>query len=105
MELANLEKDMEKYRGSGYDAQLEEHKNKVATVNKSIADKEREKERVESERSELEAALNNHDKIMWQFNDLLSLRAKKRDAEALEAEVSKYDKQLKELDYDKVEAE
>ena len=44
--------------------------NKVATVNKSIADKEREKERVESERSELEAALNNHDKIMWQFNDL-----------------------------------
>ena len=29
MELAGLEKDMEKYRGSGYDAQLEEHKNKV----------------------------------------------------------------------------
>ena len=42
----------------------------MSGVNKSIADKEREKERVESERSELEAALNNHDKIMWQFNDL-----------------------------------
>ena len=42
---------------------------------------------------------------MWQFNDLLSLRAKKRDAEALEAEVTRYDGQLKELDYDKVEAE
>ena len=77
----------------------------MSGVNKSIADKEREKERVESERSELEAALNNHDKIMWQFNDLLSLRAKKRDAEALEAEVARYDGQLKELDYDKVEAE
>ena len=35
----------------------------------------------------------------------LSLRAKKRDAEALEAEVARYDGQLKELDYDKVEAE
>ena len=77
----------------------------MSGVNKSIADKEREKERVESERSELEAALNNHDKIMWQFNDLLSLRAKKRDAESLEAEVARYDGQLKELDYDKVEAE
>ena len=32
MELANLEKDMEKYRGSGYDAQLEEHKNKVSRI-------------------------------------------------------------------------
>ena len=32
MELANLEKDMEKYRGSGYDAQLEEHKNKVSCI-------------------------------------------------------------------------
>ena len=30
MELAGLEKDMEKYRGSGYDVQLEEHKNKVS---------------------------------------------------------------------------
>ena len=35
----------------------------------------------------------------------LSLRAKKRDAECLEAEVTRYDGQLKELDYDKVEAE
>ena len=70
LELAGLEKDMEKYRGSGYDAQLEEHKNKVATVNRSISEKEREKARVEKERSELEAAVNNHDKIMWQFNDL-----------------------------------
>ena len=35
----------------------------------------------------------------------LSLRSKKRDAECLEAEVNRYDGQLKELDYDKVEAE
>ena len=101
MELAGLEKDMEKYRGAGYDAQLEEHKNKVASVNRAIAEKEREKARVEGERSELEAAVNNHDKIMWQLNDLLSLRAKRRDAKALEAEVARCDGQLKELDYDK----
>ena len=63
--------------------------NKVASVNKAIAEKEREKARVESEKSELESAVNNHDKIMWQFNDLLSLRAKKRDAEALQAEVAR----------------
>ena len=78
---------------------------KVASVNKSIAEKEREKATVEREKSELEAAVNNHDKIMWQFSDLLSLRAKRRDAETLEAEVARYDGQLKELDYDKVEAE
>ena len=35
----------------------------------------------------------------------LSLRAKRRDAETLEAEVARYDGQLRELDYDKVEAE
>ena len=105
MELCGLEKDMEKYRGAGYDAQLEEHKNKVASVNRAIAEKEREKARVEGEKSELEAAVNNHDKIMWQLNDLLSLRAKRRDAEALEAEVARCDGQLRELDYDKVEAE
>ena len=63
--------------------------NKVASVNKAIAEKELEKARVESEKSELESAVNNHDKIMWQFNDLLSLRAKKRDAEALQAEVAR----------------
>ena len=77
----------------------------VASVNKAIAEKEREKARVEGEKSELEAAVNNHDKIMWQLNDLLSLRAKRRDAKALEAEVARCDGQLKELDYDKVEAE
>ena len=35
----------------------------------------------------------------------LSLRSKRRDAEALEAEVARCDGQLRELDYDKVEAE
>ena len=43
----------------------------VASVNKAIAEKEREKARVEGEKSELEAAVNNHDKIMWQLNDLV----------------------------------
>ena len=87
MDLAGLEKDMEKYRGSGNEANIEEHRKKIAAVNRSIGEKEQEKARVEREKSELEAVVNNHDKIMWQFNDLLSMRAKKRDAQAFEVRV------------------
>ena len=38
MELSGLEKDMEKYRGAGYDAQLEEHKNKVRHFIKTVVE-------------------------------------------------------------------
>ena len=36
MELSGLEKDMEKNRGAGYDAQLEEHKNKVRSQSRLL---------------------------------------------------------------------
>jgi hypothetical protein len=85
--------------------QLEKNKEKITATNRAIGQKEEEKSRCEVEKVAMESAVSNHDMRMMQISQLLKLRLKRREGKELAEKVARLNEQLKELDFDRIDAE